>query len=177
MKSTTPNGFTLLNLLTAIVIISLLVSTGMPAMSGFIANNQANSVYQRLFSLVQYTRLEAVSYRSQVILCPSHNRQHCINDWNQELMIFVDSNDDEVRNGDEKILRIDSPIGKHAELKWKPSGSKRYIRFNQSGETRNQNGRLTYCLHRGEQTFARQIIMYRSGRARKASIEEAEKQC
>ena len=174
----TTSGFTLVNLLTTLAIVAILVSAGTPSLLSFLANNQANNTYRKLFGLIQYARLESVNYGSQVILCPTVDRRECSQDWRQELMIFVDSNNDEGRDNEELLLRLTAKLTEENEyIYWKASGSRRYLRFKPTGETRNQNGRLTYCLHKGEKVYARQIIMYLTGRARRATEREALEQC
>ena len=92
-------------------------------------------------------------------------------------MIFVDINNDEKRNNNEIILQLIAEPTKDESLNWKASGSKKYLRFKADGSTRNQNGRLTYCLEKNGELYARQIIIYRSGRARRATEEEATEKC
>jgi type IV fimbrial biogenesis protein FimT len=171
------SGFTLLNLLITLSISSILATAGVSSLTSTLSNNQANNAYERLFSLVQFTRIQSVNHHSQVILCPTANQTKCDSDWNRELMVFVDSNNDEDRNNDELLLKIVPETTTNENLYWAASGSKRYLRFKPDGSTGNQNGRLTYCLKKGSDLYARQIIMYRTGRARKASQTEAEEKC
>ena len=172
------SGFTLSNLMVTLAISGMLAITGLPSLNQLSANKKADNVYYRLFDLVQYTRIQAVNYRSQVLLCPSANQIDCVNDWSLPLMVFVYSNDDETRNPNEAILQIAEEIlDDNEQLHWQASGSNRYLRYKADGATRNQNGRLSYCLTAGERLYARQIIMYRSGRARKGSEKEATKRC
>ncbi|MGH1485087.1 MAG: GspH/FimT family pseudopilin [Cellvibrionaceae bacterium] len=170
-------GFTLLNLLITLSIVGILLSTGIPGLSTLLANSQANNAYQRLFTLIQFTRIQAVNYQSQVIICPTVNKKTCISNWNQPLMVFVDINDDKTKNANELLLQSFSKMQKDEYINWKASGELHYLRFKPDGSTGNQNGRLTYCLKKGEDTYARQIVMYRTGRARRGSETEALKKC
>lgn len=170
-------GFTLINLLVTLAISAILATAGIPSLQTLLNNQRANNNYQQLFTLIQFTRIQSVNYSGQVLLCPSINQRDCINDWTQELMVFVDTNNDESKNEGELLLRIKEPVLDDEEINWRASGSRRYLRFKADGSTRNQNGRLTYCLRKGSQLYARQIIMYRTGRARRASEEEARQRC
>jgi type IV fimbrial biogenesis protein FimT len=170
-------GFTLLSLLTALAVSGVLLSSGIPAISHTYFNLQANSSYEELFTLIQFTRLQAVSYHSQVLLCPTIDNINCINDWSQRLMIFVDTNDDEIHNATEELLRIKTKLNKDETIKWNASGSRRYLRFKADGSTGNQNGRLSYCLIKNEELYAKQIIMTMAGRARRGSQEKAIEKC
>jgi len=172
-----PFGFTLLNLLITLAISGILVTAGIPSLQQLLNNQQANNAYQDLFTLIQFTRIQSVNYSGQVILCPTINQSDCINDWNQELMIFVDTDNDETRNNGEQLLRVKVAARDNETVHWRASGSRRYLRFKADGSTRNQNGRLTYCLEKSGQTYARQIIMYRTGRARRANRRDASGHC
>lgn len=170
-------GFTLLNLLVTLTISSLILSVGLPSVTRLINTVQADNIYQRLFTLIQLTRIEAVNYQSQVLLCPTDNETDCIANWNKPLMVFVDRNNNETRDKGELLLKVTKEQSDQKIIHWNASGSKRYLRYKADGSTRNQNGRLSYCLKVGKQIYARQIIVYRSGRARRASEEDALKKC
>jgi len=171
------SGFTLLNLLITLTISVILATAGIPSLQHVLNNHQANNAYQALFTLIQFTRIQSINYSGQVILCPTLDQQNCINDWNQELMVFVDTDNDENRNENEQLLHIKDATLDDETIHWKASGSLRYLRFKADGSTRNQNGRLTYCLEKEEKLYARQIIMYRTGRARKANKAESLEGC
>lgn len=172
----TPVGFTLINLLITLGLSSILLTSGTPSLSGLLSQYQAETAYQRLMTSVQFTRIQSVNYHSQVILCPSSNQIDCESDWNQQLMIFVDKNHDETHNHNDILLRIIN-ASDEATLFWRASGSRRYLRFKADGSTGNQNGRLSYCLQKGNKLYAKQIIMYRTGRPRKATPNVAKAAC
>jgi type IV fimbrial biogenesis protein FimT len=171
-------GFTLVELLFTIAIIAILTSIAFPSIHQIAYSHQADSAYKRLFSLIQLTRIEAINRQSQVILCPTYDRINCTDDWSQELIVFVDNNNDEKNNEEDPLLHISPKLQSSEGLFWKASGSKRYLRFMSDGATRNQNGRLTYCFKEsGNTVHPRQIIVYRSGRIRKGHESKALKQC
>ncbi len=171
------SGFTLINLLITLSISSLLISSGIPAITQTYYQQRANISYNELFTLIQFTRIQAVNYHSQAILCPTLDNINCINDWNQQLMIFIDKNNDEIKNKDEELLRVRTRLNTGEKIRWNASGSKRYLRFKSDGSTGNQNGRLSYCLTKAKTLYAKQIIMYRSGRARRGSLAQAIEKC
>lgn len=176
-KSKRQTGLTLINLLTTLSISSLLMTTGIPAITQTYYQQRANSSYNELFTLIQFTRMQAVNYHTQVILCPTIDNTHCINDWRQPLMIFVDNNSDEIKNNDEELLRVRAKLDVQEKIKWNASGSRRYLRFKSDGSTGNQNGRLSYCITIDNKLYSKQIIMYRSGRARRGNNADAIKKC
>ena len=92
-------------------------------------------------------------------------------------MVFVDSNDDEVNNAQEELLRITTKLQNDEIIKWNASGSRRYLRFKADGSTGNQNGRFSYCLFKHDKLYAKQIIMTMAGRARRGSESNAIEKC
>jgi type IV fimbrial biogenesis protein FimT len=170
-------GLSLLDLIIALAISSILTGFGIPTLLDLISNSKANSQYQKLFTLIQYTRNESVNHGTQVLVCPTENQIDCVNNWNLPLMVFVDSNYDEVRNEEEMILRQTEALSNDERLTWRASGSRRYLRFKYDGATRNQNGRFTYCYTRDDKVYAEEIVMFMSGRARRGDREVAAIRC
>jgi type IV fimbrial biogenesis protein FimT len=170
-------GFTLVNLLIALSISVILASSGIPAILQTVYYIRASASYDELFTLIQFTRLQAVNYHSQVLLCPTIDRINCIDDWSQTLMVFVDVDDDEIKDELEELLRITTKLQNDEAIKWNASGSTRYLRFKADGSTGNQNGRLSYCLLKADKLYAKQIIMTMVGRARHGSEKNAIEKC
>lgn len=170
-------GFTLINLLTALTVSGLLFSNGIPAISQTYYHHRASASYDELFTLIQFTRTQAVNYHTPVLLCPTIDNINCIDDWDQALMIFVDTNDNKINDGDEVLVRIREKLKNDEAIKWNVSGSRRYLRFKADGSTGNQNGRLSYCLYKGRKLYAKQIVMTMAGRARRGKNESAIEKC
>ncbi|MFT7492031.1 MAG: type IV fimbrial biogenesis protein FimT [Pseudohongiellaceae bacterium] len=170
-------GFTLINLLIALSISAILATNGIPAIFQSIYYIRASTSYDDLFTLIQFSRQQAVNYHSQVLLCPTIDRVNCIDDWSQTLMVFVDVNNDEIRDELEAIVRARISLQHDEVIKWNASGSRRYLRFKADGSTGNQNGRFSYCLFTHDKLYAKQIIMTMAGRARRGSESNAIEKC
>ena len=165
-------GFTLLELLCTLTIISILYSVAIPSFQSFIASTQRDVLNQRLFTLIQYTRSKAAFQATNVILCPSTNQTDCINDWQQPLMIFSDQNDNKRRDDAEIIDRIENIAQKNYPIRWRASGTSRYLRYVSDGSTVYQNGTFTLCPAMDNIEHISKIIVYRSGRARRGRKHE-----
>lgn len=92
-------------------------------------------------------------------------------------MVFVDVNNDEIRDELEAIVRARISLQHDEVIKWNASGSRRYLRFKADGSTGNQNGRFSYCLFTHDKLYAKQIIMTMAGRARRGSESNAIEKC
>ncbi|EGG95514.1 Type IV fimbrial biogenesis protein FimT [gamma proteobacterium IMCC1989] len=171
----TQRGFTLLELLCTLTIISILHSVAIPSFQSIIASTQRDALKQKLFTLIQYTRSKAAFQATTVILCPSTNQIDCINDWQQPLMIFSDTNDNKRRDNAEIIDRIEDIAQKNYQIRWRASGTSRYLRYVSDGSTVYQNGTFTLCPTIDNIKYISKLIIYRSGRARLGRKHEIKK--
>ena len=122
-------GFTLINLLIALSISAILATNGVPAIFQSIYYIRASTSYDDLFTLIQFSRQQAVNYHSQVLLCPTIDRVNCIDDWSQTLMVFVDVNNDEIRDELDAIVRARISVQHDEIIMWNSSSSRSYRRF------------------------------------------------
>lgn len=170
MKNT--NGFTLLELLLTILILSIIVTIGIPSLSSLIESSRSQNIYNNLFTLIQYTRSRAAFLHEDVILCPSENTNTCINNWQKPIIIFVDKNKNRKRDEKELIDRVANLLKDQETITWRASATSRYLRYTSTGETGNQNGTFTICNKNKNMEYTKKIIIYRSGRARKGLTKE-----
>ncbi len=162
-------GFTLIELLSTLSIVAILLGLALPSADLLIRKTRSDSAVREIMSLLNYARGEAVSHADYVVICPkAENRYECAKDWSQQLLVFIDDNDDHLYTeaAGEKLLQI-FKIAEHGEnVMWRSFGNRPYIRFDQFGGTRFQNGRIYYCAESGINPFNREVILYRTGRAR-----------
>jgi type IV fimbrial biogenesis protein FimT len=171
-QALTQRGFTLLELLYVLAITSILYSVAIPSFQSLIASTRRYTLNQQLFTLIQYTRSKAAFQARNVILCPSKNQEDCINDWQQPLMIFTDMNNNKTRDEEEIIDRIEKIALQNYRIRWRASGSSRYLRYISDGSTSYQNGTFTLCPTINNVEHIQKIIVYLSGRARQGRNNE-----
>lgn len=165
------NGFTLLNILFALVIVGILVTLVVPSFAAVLQSTTRQTIINQTLGLLNFTRDQAVSYGSSVVICPSSSHI-CVSDWNQPLMVFVDTNKNNERDEEELILQVSSFIDDEENLNWRSFGGKSYISFNEYGTTGFQSGRILYCDDKTSPHVRAQIIVYRTGRSRVARDSE-----
>lgn len=170
-------GFTLNELIISLAIFAMISSTGISGLLSFIANQKAESGYYRLFTLLQFARSESVIHHRQVIVCPTNDDKNCSKDWNENLMVFVDENHNESYDDKDVLLQTLAATENRDKRLLSAFGSTRYIRFNFDGSSGSNNGRLTYCVVRGTTTYARQLIIAKTGRIRKGESTDAMAKC
>jgi type IV fimbrial biogenesis protein FimT len=103
---------------------------------------QANSDISELLLQIRTTRQYAITYSQYAVLCPSHNKRNCVNDWKAEKMIFLDTNNNNIRDANEVIERqFNALLDNNIVVKY----PKTQIRFNDQGIANFFNGTLAYC--------------------------------
>jgi type IV fimbrial biogenesis protein FimT len=88
------NGFTLLELLVTIVVVSILLATGVPSFMEFIKNNRLSAQANNLVISIQAARSEAVKRGSGAVICASSDQATCSgsDDWTTGWIVFSDMN-------------------------------------------------------------------------------------
>lgn len=91
------NGFTLVELLVAIVVVTILLAMAVPAMQEFIKNNRVAAQTNRLILAIQQARSEAVKRGSATVLCAANSDlTGCSADtnWTNGWIVFNDPKQD-----------------------------------------------------------------------------------
>ena len=170
--TTAHHGFTLIELLTVCAILCIILSVGMPAFSQLMASVRAQNLYNQLFTLLHYTRSTAAFSATDTLLCPSKDQIHCTKDWQHPIMVFSDTNDNQQRDHDEIIHQYIKILKNGEAIFWRSFGNRPYIRYISNGSTQYQSGNITICSKQKTLSTIKKIIIYRSGRSRKALKKE-----
>ncbi|AZZ95594.1 prepilin-type N-terminal cleavage/methylation domain-containing protein [Hahella sp. KA22] len=164
-------GFTLIELLAVLAIVGIVAGIGYPQLLQFIQNQKAISATNQLLGIINFTRNYAVSSGEPTTLCPSSNGKTCLNDWKHPLYVFVDSNNNQVIDSDETILRkLQSAT--EIEITWQSWGGNKYLQYQPSGFTYKQNGTFYICSIHQASTANNSIVINRGGRPRVSSNKE-----
>lgn len=159
---TRSHGFSLLELMTALGILSLLISIGMPELNNMIYEQRLRKATQDLFVSAMLARSEAIKRNQHVLVMANADS------WSNGWKVFVDHNNDGTRNQNEPVI---ATTGKPDEILARGNTPvARYIRFTPSGRPKLmgggfQAGTITLCTESGK-TVPRQLVMSASGRVR-----------
>ncbi|CAA6813655.1 MAG: Unknown protein [uncultured Thiotrichaceae bacterium] len=99
------NGFSLVELIVSIAILSVLVSMGAPSFKEFIKQNEVYVGSEELHRALFYTRSQALKWKQTVYLCLLNDDERTCDEssssinFNQGWLIFVDCNNDGSFNG------------------------------------------------------------------------------
>ena len=85
-------GFTLLELLIAIVVATILLAAGTPAFNDFVKNNRVTGQTNDLVSVIQLARSEALKRSTNVVVCASSDQASCTgkDTWTNGWIVFSD---------------------------------------------------------------------------------------
>lgn len=168
------SGFTLLELLVAIAVLLILLTTVIPTFNQIRLNNLRAAEVNAFVAAMAYARSEALKRGDRVSLCRTSeyalSLPHCGvgNGWEDGWIIFQDSN----RNGQPDmaahVLGVHEPFqGTGVTLRGNNNVSTR-IHYSRTGGMAGTMGTLIRCDQRGNGPQARLIIFPLSGRVRVA---------
>ena len=94
MKTEHANGFTLLELLVAITVSTILLTIGVPSFLRMVAENERVSYSADLYSALNYARSEAIARNVQVVICKSDSETQCNTSasWSDGWVIYANTN-------------------------------------------------------------------------------------
>ena len=115
MSKTKQHGFTIYELLITMLMIGIILSIGVPNMSGFMQNSRITGTANDLHASFQLARSEAARSKSNITICASDNSMDaaaaCGGTFNDGWIIFIDLNGDLARGGGgENVLRAHPAI-------------------------------------------------------------------
>lgn len=168
-------GFTVTELLIALVIMGIAMGIGMPNFRGIVSSQRLTSTANLLASSLQLARSEAAKRNKNVGIVPKINGE-----WNTGWIMFVDKNNNETRNEDELILKEYDAVPSLTIIS-KGLNSSLYTPFyTPSGRVNGIAGSFIVCTLSNSKSF-RKITIANTGRVRvekpKNSEEEYSNNC
>lgn len=126
-------GFTLLEMLTAIVILGILVSIAVPSMQGFVLSGRIKSQAGDLAAALSLARSEAIKRSATVSICIGTSSSCTGSNWANGWLVWADSNDNLAVDSGETILRTMAMAQSNVTITG--SSSTTYIKFYSNGST------------------------------------------
>lgn len=162
MKKNT--GFTLLELLITVTLVSIVMAIGVPSMRDFVKNDRLSTQINTLVGHLAYARSEAVLRHVPVIICASSTLTSCnSNDWAEGWIIFVDDDSNGDLSAGEDLLRQHQALSGGNTL---VSSAGSVVTYDERGFAPNSTGSFSLCDDRGA-TYMKSITISNTGRVRK----------
>ena len=103
-------GYTLIELMAILAVVSVLVTVGLPLMNVFFESNRMVSNTNDLVAGLHIARSEAIKQQTRVTLCQSADTASCSGSgqWEDGWIVFQDPNGNATVDGGERILRLNA---------------------------------------------------------------------
>ncbi len=117
-------GFSLIELIVALSIIAILMTTAVPSFFAMIQRDQLTTQANDFISTLSFARAEAASRGTRIVVCKSaapHSTCAGAGSWEQGWVVFTDINGDDLytvaADGANGILRIHEALGGNTTLR------------------------------------------------------------
>lgn len=147
-------GLTLLEVLIALAIVSILLTAVAPNVQSILITNRIAADVNALSSIMRFARHTAVNKQTDVVICATTNFSACSSNWNAPKMVFVDQNGNGDRDGSEELIASGDPTSGSNTL----SGISGVLTFERDGSVDSART-LTFCPSSGEKTYARALLI------------------
>lgn len=153
-------GRTLIEMMCALAVVALLLTTALPNLQSLIESNQRIQTNNQMVATLLHARSRAVFTRQIITLCGGQHDCSGTRQWQGSLLVFIDKNANGKIDPDDEIL-YQSEIKEDFSWHWNRTNG--YIQFEADGSTRALNGTLTLCKDSVPQNH---IVISLSGRTR-----------
>lgn len=171
-----PTGTTLVELLVALAIAAILLTTAIPGFASLIQSSRLTGATNDLLASLHLARSEAIKRNARAVICMSADGSSCATsgDWHQGWMVFHDADNNAKRDEDEALIQVRPPLPAGISVSGNDPVA-RYVSYAPTGATRLvsgafQAGRLTLCGKLTSAKAARQIVISSTGRARTVKL-------
>jgi type IV fimbrial biogenesis protein FimT len=112
------SGFTLLELIITVALVSIVTAIAIPSMRTFGQNDRLTTSINVMIGHLAYARSEAVKRSQQVSLCVSNDATTCTggNNWEDGWIIYIDADASNTFDASEEVLRAQQALGKNQTL-------------------------------------------------------------
>jgi type IV fimbrial biogenesis protein FimT len=157
-------GFSLLEILVTLFILSILLSLAIPSYRIFLHQSQDKIMRETLFRAIHLARSEAMS-RGEAVSLGKNGKS-----WEQGIILFVDQKEDgSVENAEQIIVRFDA-AKRRGVLHWRSALGREYLRMLPSGIA-EENAAFWFCAE-GESQSVWGVMINQAGKARLANNAE-----
>lgn len=104
------SGFTLLEIMIILVVVSILTMIAIPSMTTFTQNDRLTTNINTLVGHLAYARSEAVKTSQQVVVCASNDAATCSGGWTDGWIVYIDADADNSFTAGEQVIRAQQAL-------------------------------------------------------------------
>jgi type IV fimbrial biogenesis protein FimT len=166
-------GFTLIELMTAVAIMAVTLTIGLPTFNSTIQRVRVDTALHLLSTDMAMARNSAVMRHSQIVVCPRDPSGGCADgqDWSRGWMVFGDPDGNHQPDDEHDILRVSEPPS--GALLFLPA-SRPLLRYQSDGRAANSNLTVYVCK---DARYAGKVVVNNLGRVRTERATTAESIC
>jgi type IV fimbrial biogenesis protein FimT len=155
-------GFTLIEALVVLAVVSLLVTIALPAFQGSLLRTRAIGTMHLLSTDLAVARSAAIQRRQAVIACPRATDNRCseVGDWSGGWVVFMDPDGNRQPDRPGEILRVSQASGT-----LRLPSSRRFVRYQADGRSAGTNLTIHVCSRHG---LLGDVVVNNLGRVRTA---------
>lgn len=164
MPKSNETGLTAFELMIAMAIAAILLTTGAPAIKNYSWNLRLRTAMDTLRTDLNLARARAITHNTAMVICPATDGRDCAStaQWQHGWIVFADLNDDHHRQASETLVKQAAAT---EFLDISSSRSRRYLRFYPNGSAPGSNVSILFCDKRGAR-FAAKLVVSNTGRIR-----------
>lgn len=162
LTSERQSGFTLIELMVGIAIVSVLVTVGIPSLNQFLLQMRVDNEIAATQRIMLVARNTAINTEMNTVVCPLRDGTNCGGDWTGQVSVFADANGDNQFNvaDDDRLITVKDAIKDNDNL---TSPGNRFV-YGPTGQLVSADvGLIAYCPY-GEPDYNRGIVVSASGR-------------
>lgn len=168
-------GFTLIELMIVVSLISVLVSVGVPSFKDLMERNQLTSSINQFVSSLSLARSEAIKRKQKVVLCASNDGKTCAAGTGYEIgWIVYAENEVPENNRDEDnqaLIWVQESLADSLTLYGNTSSVQSPLQYGATGRINGIGGRVTLCKN-NRVDKARAITINPTGRVHQVERNE-----
>ena len=162
-------GYTLIELLITLSILSILSLTAFPSFSTIVAQERSTVLINSLARSLAYARTEAITKNTTIVSCQSNNGSECNHsgNWHNGWIVFNDTNNTKQREPEEALLLVYTAADNGTQAIFNGAANiDHYMKYKPSGQA-YPNGSFLIC--NPGIGIGKALIMTQSGRLRLSS--------
>jgi type IV fimbrial biogenesis protein FimT len=157
-------GFTLIELIVSLAVLTLVLSFGIPNLKGITENHYARNNLAVLYHTMRKARVLSLKRGQDILVCPLDG-QICSSNWALPLSVFGDTNNNhQLDSGEVLYIQANNKL-KHGYWQKKRS-TQNYIKFNSLGHAFGSATTFLYCPSSNQEVYAKQLVINFQGRIR-----------
>ncbi len=160
-RTSTDNGFTLIESMLTLALLGLLVAVSAGSFGARLALARANAVAYVISQLLDEAREGAIRRDTTITVCPADDTGDCLRNGGSQLLAFADHNGDQHRQTTEPLLRRYRPASGHIAVR--AAFGERSLRLGVDGSA-TVNGSLYYCPDKVAPEGIRRVVLGSGGR-------------